>query len=453
MMSPMNAIHRKEPPILFLGDLCVLIISLILTLILRYGFFPSLYTIEKHIVAFSILFIAFILVNFIAGLYEKHTLIFKNRLPSTLFNVQLVNAGIGIAFFYFIPYFSITPKIVLFIYLILSFILMLVWRIFLAPKLEPPKNQRALLIGDNVEAEELFEEINNNSRYQISFLRIIRPYLDANQTLEEIINLMKNNNISIIVIDTRHQRLVDVIPNLYKISLTGILFLDLTKMFETIFNRVPLSLVGRTWFIENMSSVAPKMVYDGVKRTFDIIVSFILGLISLIIYPLVILAIKMQSEGTIFSYQNRIGQKNKIIKIIKFRTMTVANDHGKWGSIENKVTKVGAFLRKTRIDELPQLWNVLRGDISLIGPRPEFPEPVQKYAEQIPYYNIRHIVKPGLSGWAQIYHEQHPHHGLDIEETKNKLSYDLYYIKRRSVMLDLKIALRTIKVLLTFVGR
>lgn len=132
--------------------------------------------------------------------------------------------------------------------------------------------------------------------------------------------------------------------------------------------------------------------------------------------------------------------------------MTVANDDGKWGSMENRVTRVGSILRTTRIDELPQLWNVLIGDISLIGPRPEFPEPVDRYSKEIPYYAIRHTVKPGLSGWAQIYGE-HPHHGVNIGMTSNKLSYDLYYIKHRSFLIDLKIALRTIKVLITFVGR
>ena len=132
--------------------------------------------------------------------------------------------------------------------------------------------------------------------------------------------------------------------------------------------------------------------------------------------------------------------------------MTIGNDSAKWGKVANKVTKVGSFLRKTRIDELPQLWNVVKGDVSLIGPRPEFPDPVKHYAEEIPYYNIRHVIKPGLSGWAQIYGE-HPHHGIGVEETRNKLSYDLYYIKHRSFLLDLKIALRTIKVLITFVGR
>lgn len=449
----MNIIHRKEPAILFFGDVCVLIISLILTLIMRYGRFPSMDVIKTHLLPFSILFIAFVLVYFIAGLYEKHTLLFKNRLPSTLLNVQLINASIGIAFFYFLPYFSIAPKFFLFIYLVLSLILMSLWRMLLAPRMGPRRTQRALLIGDTDEAKELYKEINNNSRYYFDFAGIIKPSSNPNQTLQDVSSLIQEKHISIIVVDTRHSYLTSVIPNLYRFAISGILFFDVSKMYENIFNKIPLSLVGQTWFIENMSSVAPKFIYDSLKRIFDIVVSCLLGLCSLIIYPFVVIAIKIEDRGGIFSYQDRIGQYNKIIRIMKFRTMTIANDHGKWGSMENKVTKVGSFLRKTRIDELPQLWNVLKGDISLIGPRPEFPDPVKQYAEQIPYYNIRHTIKPGLSGWAQIYHERHPHHGLDIEETRNKLSYDLYYIKHRSFLLDLKTALRTLKVLITFVGR
>ena len=256
-----------------------------------------------------------------------------------------------------------------------------------------------------------------------------------------------------IIIDTRNPLLKELIPFLYPIAIKGVLFFDILKIYESIFDRIPVSMVGQTWFIEHMSSMAPKLVYDSVKRLIDIVVSLILGIISLIFYPLVIVLMKIEDEkASIFSYQNRVGQYNKIIKIVKFRTMTVANDDGKWGKGENKVTRIGHYLRISRIDELPQLWNVLKGGISLIGPRPEFPEPVEQYSKQIPNYIIRHSVKPGLSGWAQIYGE-HPHHGVDIEKTSNKLSYDLYYIKHRSFWIDLKIALRTIKVLVTFMGR
>ena len=125
---------------------------------------------------------------------------------------------------------------------------------------------------------------------------------------------------------------------------------------------------------------------------------------------------------------------------------------GKWGEKnDNKVTRIGAFLRRYRIDEPPQLWNVFRGDVSLIGPRPEFPEPVEIYKREIPYYQVRHLIQPGLSGWAQIYAE-HPHHKISIEETRNKLAHDLYYVKNRGLWLDLKIALKTVKILFSREG-
>lgn len=450
----MNLIHRKDHIMLFVGDICVLTLSLILTLVIRYGVFPSNTVLKLHLAPFSILFLAFILVYFIAGLYEKHTKIFKNKLPLILLNVQLINTIVGISFFYLIPYFNITPKIVLFLFLSLSLLFMYIWRMFVIFRFGSKRKLRAILIADSKESLDLKEEINNNSRYGISIIESIKPTTDTSMMISTIKNMITTKDVSMIIIDTRNPTLKDLVPLLYPIAMDGVLFFDIAKIYETIFDRIPHSMAGQTWFIEHMSSVAPKMVYDTVKRIIDVSIAIILGLISLLIYPLVIIAMKVEDErGVIFSYQNRIGQYNKIIKIIKFRTMTLANDNGKWGTVENKVTSVGNILRKSRIDELPQLWNVLKGDISLIGPRPEFPEPVSKYSAQIPNYSIRHSVKPGLSGWAQIYHEKHPHHGLDIEETANKLSYDLFYVKHRSFLLDFKIALRTIKVLGTFVGR
>ena len=117
-----------------------------------------------------------------------------------------------------------------------------------------------------------------------------------------------------------------------------------------------------------------------------------------------------------------------------------------------KVTKVGSFIRKTRIDELPQLWNVLRGDVSLIGPRPETPALVKEYTDTVPFYNVRHIVRPGLSGWAQIQQHEAPKFGVDIKQTKTKLAYDMYYLEHNSLMIDLSIILRTLKVLISKSG-
>ena len=212
-----------------------------------------------------------------------------------------------------------------------------------------------------------------------------------------------------------------------------------------------MSLITYSWFLENIS-VSPKFTYDFLKRIMDIVLSFFLGLISFLLYPFVYIAVKFDDGGNIFIWQERVGQNNQEIKIIKFRTMSVDDSgEGEQGR-ENKVTRVGKFLRASRIDELPQLWNVLKGDISLIGPRPELPNLVHLYEKEISFYNVRHLIKPGLSGWAQLYQKVVPKFSTDYEQTKTKLSYDLFYIKNRSFWLDIKIALRTVETLLSRSG-
>jgi lipopolysaccharide/colanic/teichoic acid biosynthesis glycosyltransferase len=182
----------------------------------------------------------------------------------------------------------------------------------------------------------------------------------------------------------------------------------------------------------------------------DIFLSFVIGLVSLLLYPFVAIAIKLDDGGKILFAQDRVGKNNKLIKILKFRSMSERS--GDTEQSEARVTRVGKWLRALRIDELPQLWSVLKGDISMIGPRPEIPTLVKHYEDEISYYNVRHLIKPGLSGWAQLYHKDPPKVVADSQKTRRKLSYDLYYIKNRSFMLDIKIALKTIKALLSRSG-
>jgi lipopolysaccharide/colanic/teichoic acid biosynthesis glycosyltransferase len=186
------------------------------------------------------------------------------------------------------------------------------------------------------------------------------------------------------------------------------------------------------------------------KRVMDISVSSVLFIGSLLVYPFVFMAIKFEDRGPMIYRDIRIGKDNKIITIFKFRSMTVGvvPETGKKAE-----TKVGKFMRKTRIDELPQLINVLKGELSLIGPRPEQPKIVEEYMKTVPFYNVRHLITPGLSGWAQIYHDNHPHHGVDVGATKEKLSYDLYYVKNRSIVLDAIIGLKTVKTIFLSKGK
>jgi len=451
---PMNSLNRKEPFVLLLGDLGSFVVALWLSLFLRSFEMPSKDLFLTHLLPFSLLFALWILVFYIAGLYEKHTAILKSKLPSILANTQIANSTLAVVFFYFIPFFGITPKTILFIYLLVSFVLILSWRIYGYFVIGHGHPHNAVLIGSGDEMKELFEEVNNNSVYNIKFISSVDlGRADEKGFWDEIISHIYSEDVSVIAIDLANKNVEPVLPHLYNLIFSKISFIDMHKIYEDIFDRVPLSLLNHDWFLENISTL-PRGGYDALKRLMDIVISIPLLFIPILSYPFVLVAMKLEGRGPIFTYQDRIGRNNRIIRILKFRTM-LFNDNGDWQNkgVINKVTRVGNFLRKTRLDEFPQLWNVLRGDISLIGPRPEFPEAVKHYTDEISYYNIRHLIKPGLSGWAQIHQDKHPHHGLDSLETADKLSYDLYYIKNRSFLLDIKIALRTLKTLLSIAGR
>jgi lipopolysaccharide/colanic/teichoic acid biosynthesis glycosyltransferase len=395
--------------------------------------------------------LVWILVYFIAGLYEKHTLILKSKLPGIIFNAQLVNSIFAIIFFYTIPIFGITPKTILFIYLIISFVFVLFWRLYGPAFFTRHEKNSAMLIGAGEEMRELMHEVNGNNRYDLFFISSIDVHdVDSINIQEDIINPVYSNDIKIIAVDFSHEKMAPLLPHLYNLIFSKVRFIDSHRIYEDIFDRVPLSLVTYSWFLENIS-VSPKFTYDLLKRIMDIVISFIFGILSLVIYPFVILAIKIEGGDGVFISQERIGKDGRPIVLYKFRSMSrnITNLNSRE---ENKVTKVGNFLRKCRIDELPQLWNVFMGHISLIGPRPELPSGVSIYEKEISYYNIRHLIKPGLSGWAQIHQESHPHHSAHISLTKEKLTYDIYYIKNRSFWLDIKISLKTLKTLLSRSG-
>lgn len=440
---------------LLLGDAFFFLVALWLSLALRSLEVPSQDFFLEHLLPFSLLFVAWVIVFYIGGLYEKHTVILKSKLPQTLATTQITNSVVAVIFFYFVPFFSIAPKTLLFIYLFVSFALILFWRTYGYFVIGRRRPHNVILIGSGEEMKELLNEVNNNPIYNLNVVSLVDlNRADEHGFWDEIVSRVYSEDVSIIAIDLAHENIEPVLPHLYNLIFSKVSFVDMHKIYEDIFDRVPLSLLRYNWFLENISTT-PHAAYDALKRLMDITVSFILFIGSLAFYPFIYLAIKLNDGGPLFISQDRIGENNRLIKILKFRTMT-GNDEGKYGSDGTsslRITKVGSYLRKFRIDELPQLWSVLKGDLSLIGPRPELPSLIKHYSQEIPYYNVRHLIKPGLSGWAQIYHAEHPHHKVAMFETKKKLSYDLYYIKNRSYLLDLKIALRTIKILLSIAGR
>jgi exopolysaccharide biosynthesis polyprenyl glycosylphosphotransferase len=441
----MVVLNKKEPFFIFVGDVVIFAVSLWLSLFVRNGHFPAWTDFHDHLLPFGILFIIWVLVFFIAGLYDKYTTILRDKLPGMIFNSQLINSAIAFAFFYLIPYFGIAPKTILFIYLIISFILIYSWRIYSHYFFGTKRKVSALIVGSGEEMKELEKEVNENSRSGLSFISSIDlDKVSGIDFADEIVNRIYSENISVVAIDLMDERVEPILPHLYNLIFSKIRFIDMYKIYEDVFDRIPLSLVRYNWFLENIS-LTPRVIYDILKRLSDVLCSIILGIFFIISFPFVAIAIKMEDGGPIFFTHERVGKNNKIIRIIKFRSMHVEE--------KEKIMKVGSFLRKTRIDELPQFWNLLVGDLSLVGPRPEMPGLVAIYEKELPYYNVRHLIKPGFSGWAQIWQENPPKYGVDFNNTKVKLSYDLYYVKNRSIMLDIKIALKTIKTLFSRAGK
>ncbi len=446
--------RTRELFLLVLGDICFFVAALWLTLLVRYLDWPNYELFATHLGPFLTISGAWLVVFYLSGLYDKHTLLLKKLLLSRILYAQLINVVVAGLLFIIIP-FGIAPKTNLLIYLVISSGLLLWWRLILVPRSSPKQQHRAMIIADGPAAVELVDEINNNDRYNYYFVRLIdEATLERTEDFETKIKaLIERERIEVIVADSRGPRIKAFLPVLFNLSFLqfSITFLDFNRLYEDTFDRVPLDNIQYDWFIANISQ-SRSVLYDAAKRALDVVGAVLLLLPSAALFPFIALAIRLDDRGPLLYTTTRVGQFNRPITIYKFRTKNGA-DAGDAALKSTLVdTRVGAILRATRLDELPQLFNVLRGDLSFIGPRPEMPALASAYAEAIPYYNTRHFLKPGLSGWAQINNFDAPRGGVDIPRTTTKLSYDLYYLARRSLFLDIQIALKTISTIIMRTG-
>lgn len=439
---------------LIIGDIVVFNVALWLTLLVRYFELPTIERLALHVPPFLTISAVWLGIFFILGLYDKHTNLLKKLLVSRILSAQIINVVVAGVLFFVIP-FGITPKTNLIIYLIISILLLTWWRLRLVPKLSPKQRHKAILIADGEEAIELVDEINNNDRYNYYFIRIINEETlrQTSDFEQKILSLIEREQVELIVADPRGEALKTFLPTLFNLSFLhfAFTFLDFNRLYEDTFDRVPVSMLQYEWFITNISQ-SKSAIYDAVKRAIDIVAAVLLLVLAVFLFPPIALAIKLEDKGPLLYHTTRVGQFNRPITIYKFRTKN-GSDVGAAALLSTLVdTRVGALLRKLRLDELPQLINVLRGDLSFIGPRPEMPALAEVYAIEIPYYNTRHFLKPGLSGWAQINNFDVPRGGVDVPRTTAKLSYDLFYLERRSLLLDAHIALKTIATILMRTG-
>jgi lipopolysaccharide/colanic/teichoic acid biosynthesis glycosyltransferase len=411
----MIIVGRRSALLLLIGDAVAFVVALYATLFARYGAPPSPEVLAPYVAPFGFLFALWLLVYFASGLYGKRLALFPSRVPDVLLRVQVVNIVLAAVFFFLIPIFGIAPKTILAIYLVISLALIYLWRLVLYPKLSMPgKREPVAVIGAGEEVVALVKEVNGNPRYGI-----------------EIIEEIAEADIA------QAARAYQVVP-----------FEDL---YEEVFDRVPLSKLEQVWFTENVAASDPAY-YVLVKRASDIVGGVLMGLITLVLAPFISIANHVESgrrTGPLFLRQERFGKNGKHIRVYKFRSMQRDDQRsGEWTHEgENRVTKVGAFLRLTSLDEFPQFINVLKGEVSLVGPRNDILGLGQRLAQALPYYEARYLVIPGITGWAQINQQYEQGHlsPQSVEETKTRLAYDFYYLKHRSLGLDLVIALKTVK--------
>ncbi len=453
--------RTRELAILITGDLVIFLSALWITLFVRYVTWPSSELIASHFGPFLALSGVWLFTFYIGGLYDKHTVFLKSLLFSRILNIQIVNIIIASILFLVIP-FGITPKTNLIIYLLVSIGLITWWRLYVFNYFSPKNQQKAILLADGAEAIELVDEINNNARYNYSFARLIdsNTAIATPQFEEKLLALIEKEKIQIIVANPHSEYLEKILPHLFDRAFIDFkcTFLDFYKVYEDTFDRVPLSSLRYDWFLAHISQ-SKSLVYDFSKRVIDIVGCVVLGILLVVLLPFIYLAMRIEGKGDLFITQDRIGQFNKLVKVYKIRTMTQnlagsatwTNEDAKVGNV---VTKVGAFLRKSSVDEFPQIWTILKGDMSLIGPRNDIVGLGNRLAEEIPYYKIRNFVKPGVTGWAQT-NQHYMAQNISpqsIEESRMRLAYDLYYVKNRSFTLDVAIALKTIKTLLSRFG-
>lgn len=443
-MSPLSRLKQVVPMI---GDIAILYFSLIATLYIRYGNFFYAQLIDYHIEPFSVIFIVWVMIFYIAGLYDlkslKNDLEFETRFWYTL----TANCLIAVLFFYLIPSFGITPKTNLVIFFLIFGGLNYVWRQTYNLILNRSKAlNRLLIIGDNKTTEEIAEKINTNPQLGYTIKHWMKEGL-TDRDFDHLAEIIITNEITTLVIPAHLKKDLKSARLIYKTLVLGIEVIDLAKLYEIIFQKVPLAELEEVWFLENLEK--RHRIYEMLSHPLEILFALVLAIILLPLMIVIALLIKATSKGSAFFSQRRLGRNGTEFTIWKFRTMKVdAEKNGpQWANYtnDNRTTWIGNILRNSHLDELPQLYNILRGELSFVGPRPERPEFVTKLRKELPYYDLRHLTKPGITGWAQINYR----YAASSEDAYQKLQYDIYYIKNNSPFLDLKIVLKTLKFLIT----
>ncbi len=423
---------KNRQIILFWGDCVAFILSFVLMLLVRFsGDFKAAF--GTHRGPFLLLFVVWLLVLFIFDFYDLKRVNPNPRNIGRFAIAFLTNTVIGIILFYFFPYFGITPKITLAITSIFSFILIITWRRLFYKIFTSYFTRQIILVGDSPAIHRFADEVKRNP----TLGHIVAIWKDGYREAipEQEVNLLISENAEPAIL----------LATANKLQCTGI---SLVKAYEELFGKIPPSLMTEERAMEIISR-SDNIGYTLLRRLLEVLVALFVLFISSPFLALAIICILIETGNPIFYTQMRAGKNGQPFRLYKLRSMVYGAEKESgavWAEEKDpRITKVGRIIRKLHIDEIPQMINILKGDITLVGPRPERPKFVEDLSKQIPYYFLRQTIKPGFTGWAQIKFR----YARTIMDSEEKFEYDLYYVKNRNLFLDLGILLKTVQIIFT----
>jgi len=423
---------KNRQTILLFGDALMLSIALAVMLVIRFNFASESLLIIAQRNIFTVFFVLWLIVFFIFDLYNLRRVNPNPRNIGLMVGAMLINIGVAILLLYLFPQQGITPKTNLLIVAGVGLVLLVVWRRSFYHLFTARLPQRIGIIGQGPLIDELRKEIIEHPELGI----VVRHWTTDAQAQADTV-----------AIDTL---IADNVPAETLIALAQKFQaepLSLMQAYQTMFAKIPVVLMTNEQAITLVSSERHRgalVIYRIVEIVFATTVLIITSPFVLI----AILAILIEDGGPVFYHQTRVGKHNKEFMVHKLRSMVKNAEQGTalWAKEgDHRITRVGKLLRKLHIDEVPQMWNIIVGDIALIGPRPERPELVATLEQEIPYYFLRHSIKPGFTGWAQIKFR----YARTVLDSKEKFEYDLYYLANKSPLLDIGIVLKTAQIIFT----
>ncbi len=430
--------------VLFVGDFLILYLSLYVALSLRNLSLPSEKLYQSLQLPFLYLFILWILVLFIFDLYQlpffKQKLLFlKKVILFVIFSLL-----IGTAYFYLQPQLQLTPRAVLILTSFTAGVFLSLWRVLFSLFFRGKKFcQKVIIVGSCKEVEEIMDKDLRHIGYQIiavfSKKDIIPGNIKVIRSFAELEEESKKADVAVLTPEVKEDK--GFVKNIFESLPLMINYMDFSSFYEQITRKVPLYSVDELWFLENISRKRKK-VNEVMKRVIEMLFAIVGLVLTVALFPFIAVVIKLNSSGPVIYSQERVGLGGKTFTLYKFRTMKDKEIDIPWREKEEgQITSIGKVLRNTHIDELPQFFNLFKGDVSVVGPRPEWIKTAKVFEKEIPFYHLRYLVRPGITGWAQLHYQA----STSVEEAKEKFRYDLYYIKNRTALLDTIIFLKTLR--------